>query len=431
MTQLRLLNHYVHPHHLSGTIIEARLSGVSVGEVCDVRRHWRENEVLARAVVVGFRGDMAILSLMGNAKGLSRESVLVPTGGALTVRLNDGVLGSVLDSNGICIARLSEPKTSIRADRWCALDAAPPTFEKRASIRQKFHSGIGVVDALMTCGIGQRLGIFASAGAGKTSFVNMLIQHATADVFVIGLIGERGREVTEFVETLKRSPRRSRCVVVYATSDASSVDRRNAALLATTVAEYYRDHGSQVVLLQDSLTRYARALRDVALAAGEPPARRGYPASVFEALPRLLERPGITTDGSITAFYTILLESEDEADPIAEEIRSILDGHIYLSRKLASQNHYPAVDVLRSLSRVASQVCDATQLRNASSIRGKLSRIEELQLMLDMGEYRPGENIQNDRLMEQRDALFSWLRQMPDELSNEAATLEKMHALAE
>lgn len=431
MTQPRLLNHYIHPHYLSGTIIEARLNGVSVGEVCDVRRHWRENEVLARALVVGFRGDMAILSLMGNAKGLSRESVLIPTGGALTVRLHDGVLGSVLDSNGICIARLSEQKTSIQADRWCALDAAPPTFEKRVSIRQKFHSGIRVVDALMTCGVGQRLGIFASAGAGKTSFVNMLIEHATAEIFVIGLIGERGREVTEFVDALKHSPRRSRCVVVYATSDASSVDRRNAALLATTVAEYYRDRGSQVVLLQDSLTRYARALRDVALAAGEPPARRGYPASVFEALPRLLERPGVTTDGSITAFYTILLESEDEADPIAEEIRSILDGHIYLSRKLASKNHYPAVDVLRSLSRVASQVCDATQLRSASSIREKLSRIEELQLMLDMGEYRVGENTQNDRLMEQKDALFSWLRQMPDERSNEVVTLETMHALAE
>ncbi|KAF3999331.1 type III secretion system ATPase SctN [Glaciimonas immobilis] len=431
MTPLRLLNQYVHPHHLSGTIIEARLRAVSVGEVCEVRRHWREVKVSARAQVIGFRGDMAILSLMGNAEGLSRESVLVPTGGALTVRLNDGVLGTVLNSNGVCVARLVEQMPSIRPDQWRPLDAPPPSFGQRTSIQEKFQSGIKVIDALTTCGIGQRLGIFAPAGAGKTSLVHMLIEQASADVFVIGLIGERGREVTEFVESLKHSPHLNRCVVVYATSDASSIDRRNAALLATTVAEYYRDHGSQVVLVQDSLTRYARALRDVALAAGEPPARRGYPASVFESLPRLLERPGVTTNGSITAFYTILLESEDEADPIAEEIRSILDGHIYLSRKLAAKNHYPAVDVLRSLSRVASQVCDPAQLNNAALIREKLSRIEEMQLMLDMGEYRSGENADNDRLLAQKDRLFDWLRQNRDEPSDIKATVEAMHALAE
>lgn len=431
MTPLRLLNYYVHPQQFSGTIIEARLREVSVGEVCEVRRHWRYKEVLSRAQVVGFRGDIAILSLMGNAKGISRESILVPTGSALTVRLNDSVLGSVLDSDGNCVARLSEPKIPSKPDQWCALEAAPPSFGQRAPIQRRLNTGITAIDALMTCGVGQRLGIFAPAGAGKTTLVNMLIGHASADVFVIGLIGERGREVTEFVDSLKHLSHRSRCVVVYATSDASSLERRNAALLATTVAEYFREHGSHVVLLQDSLTRYARALRDVALSAGEPPARRGYPASVFEALPRLLERPGVTMAGSITAFYTILLESEDESDPIAEEIRSILDGHIYLSRKLAARNHYPAIDVLRSLSRTASQVCAVPQLRSAGSIREKLGRIEEMQLMLDMGEYRPGENTQNDQLLLQKDALFGWLCQSPDEYRDEAISLDAMHALAQ
>jgi type III secretion protein N (ATPase) len=247
---------------------------------------------------------------------------------------------------------------------------------------------------------------------------------------VVGLVGERGREVTEFVEAMKHSPQRERSVVVYATSDASSIDRCNAALLATTVAEYYRDQGCRVMLVQDSLTRYARALRDVALAAGEAPARRGYPASVFEALPRLLERPGATAAGSITAFYTVLLESDDEADPIAEEIRSILDGHIYLSRKLAAKNHFPAIDVLRSLSRVASQICTEEQLRAAGAIREKLSRLEELQMMLDLGEYRPGENDANDRLLEQREALFDWLRQARGQPAGAGVALAEMVALA-
>lgn len=431
MTSLRLLRQFVHPQYLSGPIIEAPLRDVVVGEVCDVRRHWRDEEVVARAQVVGFRRDMAVLSLLGNPQGLSRESVLVPTGGALTVSIDDSVLGAVLDSNGTHIARLAPPLPSMRAQRLCALDAAPPSFQRRVPIKEVFHSGIRVMDALTTCGVGQRLGIFAAAGTGKTSLVTMLMEHASADVFVVGLIGERGREVTEFVEELKNSPQRERSVVVYATSDASSIDRCNAALLATTVAEYYRDHGCRVVLIQDSLTRYARALRDVALAAGEAPVRRGYPASVFESLPRLLERPGVTDSGSITAFYTVLLESDDEIDPIAEEIRSILDGHIYLSRKLAAKNHYPAVDVLRSLSRVASQVCSQEQLQAAAAIREKLSRLDELQLMLDLGEYRPGENTLNDQLLAEKDDLIAWFKQDRDSASDMDTLLEEMMAYAE
>jgi type III secretion protein N (ATPase) len=430
MTPLRLLKQFVHPQSLSGPIIEAPLRDVAVGEVCDVRRHWRDAQVIARAQVVGFRREMAVLSLLGNPKGLSRESVLVPTGGALTVGLDDSVLGAVLDSNGLCVARLAPPGPEFHRQRWCTLDAEPPSFDRRVPIREQFHSGIRAVDGLTPCGVGQRVGVFAAAGAGKTSLITMLMEHASADVFVVGLVGERGREVTEFVEAMKHSPQRERSVVVYATSDASSIDRCNAALLATTVAEYYRDQGCRVMLVQDSLTRYARALRDVALAAGEAPARRGYPASVFEALPRLLERPGATAAGSITAFYTVLLESDDEADPIAEEIRSILDGHIYLSRKLAAKNHFPAIDVLRSLSRVASQICTEEQLRAAGAIREKLSRLEELQMMLDLGEYRPGENDANDRLLEQREALFDWLRQARGQPAGVDAALAEMVTLA-
>jgi FliI/YscN family ATPase len=411
MMHLRLLRRFVHPHHLSGPIIEAPLSDVVIGEVCDVRRHWRDDQVVARAQVVGFRRDMAVLSLLGNPHGLSRESLLIPTGGNLMVHIDDTVLGAVLDSNGTHVARIAPQAMLMHAAKMCALDADPPPFQQRVPIDQQFSSGIRVVDALMTCGIGQRMGIFASAGAGKTTLINMLMDYASADVFVVGLIGERGREVTEFVEKMKKSPNRDRSVVVHATSDASSIDRCNAALLATTVAEYYRNHGHRVVLIQDSLTRYARALRDVALAAGDAPVRRGYPASVFEALPRLLERPGVTTQGSITAFYTILLESDDEVDPIAEEIRSILDGHLYLSQKLAARSHYPAIDVLRSLSRVANQVCEKEQLQAAALIREKMSRLDELQMMVDLGEYQSGENTLNDKLLQEKEGLLNWLRQ--------------------
>lgn len=416
--KLRLLRRFAHPHCLSGPIIEAPLRDVVVGELCEIRRHWRDDTPAARAQVIGFRDDMAVLSLLGDSRGLSRESLLIPTGGALTVRMDDAMLGAVMDADGAHVARLAPLQPSLNPVSWRALDAEPPSFAQRAPIREVFRSGIRVVDALMTCGVGQRVGIFAAAGTGKTSLTTMLMTHASADVYVVGLIGERGREVTESVERMKHSPHAGRSVLVYATSDASPVERCNAALLATAVAEYYRDHGCRVMLIQDSLTRYARALRDVALAAGETPARRGYPASVFEALPRLLERPGVTGNGSITAFYTVLLESDDEADPIAEEIRSILDGHIYLSRKLAAKNHYPAVDVLRSLSRVAGQVCSPAQRQAAGAIRAKLSRLDELQLMLDLGEYHAGDDPANDRLLECKDALNDWLRQNGDDASD-------------
>lgn len=417
MTQakLRLLRRFAHPHCLSGPIVEAPLRDVVVGELCEIRHHWRDNSPTSRAQVIGFRGGMSVLCLLGDSRGLSRDSLVMPTGGPLKVHIDGAIIGSVLDANGSQVARLAPLQPSLNPAMWCTLNAEPPSFGQRVSISEVFRSGIRVVDALMTCGVGQRMGIFAAAGAGKTSLMNMLMMHASADVYVVGLIGERGREVTELVEQMKCSPHAESSVLVFATSDASPLERCNAALLATTVAEYYRDHGCHVMLIQDSLTRYARALRDVALAAGEAPARRGYPASVFEALPRMLERPGVTRKGSITAFYTVLLESEDEDDPIAEEIRSILDGHIYLNRKLAEKNHYPAVDVLRSLSRVAGRMCSQKHLEAAATIREMLSQLNDLQLMLDLGEYRQGENPANDQLLARKGALNDWLRQRVDE----------------
>ncbi|MFV8808587.1 EscN/YscN/HrcN family type III secretion system ATPase, partial [Yersinia enterocolitica] len=261
---------------------------------------------------------------------------------------------------------------------------------------------------------------------GKTVLMHMLIEHTDADIFVIGLIGERGREVTECADSLRKSSKAHKCVLIYATSDFSSVDRCNAALLATTVAEYFRDQGKRVVLYIDSVTRYARALRDMKLAAGEPPARRGYPASVFDSLPRLLERPGATVNGSITAFYTVLLEGEDESDPLGDEVRSILDGHIYLSRKLAGQGHYPAIEVLKSVSRVFGQVTEKDHRNMATDIRKILTTLNELQVFIDLGEYKPGQNRENDRAMNARSSLMRWLCQPIAASSRFPETLEGM-----
>ncbi|AWK14309.1 type III secretion system ATPase SctN [Candidatus Fukatsuia symbiotica] len=430
MKPLRLLRHQAHPLRLAGSIIEARLSDVKVGEICEIRQHWLDKDRVAKAQVLGFNRDRALLSLIGNARGLSREAVLTPTGAGLLVTLNDSLLGTVLDPSGQVVERFVDQAEGAENDAIRPIDATPPSYLDRESIQQPFITGIKAIDGLLTCGIGQRMGIFAAAGCGKTSLMHMLIEQADADVFVIGLIGERGREVTEFTQALAKSGRQHQCVVIYATSDFSSLDRCNAALLATTVAEYFRDQGKKVVLFLDSITRYARALRDVALAAGEAPARRGYPASVFDALPAVLERPGNTKNGSITAFYTILLESDDEPDPIADEIRSILDGHIYLSRKLAVQNHYPAIDVLRSVSRVSGQVSSQKHLSLAAEFRRLLAKIEELQMLLDLGEYTPGENADNDRAINKRDALLQWLQQTMHEHSSIDTTLQAMNALA-
>jgi FliI/YscN family ATPase len=428
---MRLLQQHARPVRLHGSMIEAPLPGVAVGEICEMRRNWQDRTVVAKAQVIGFKEDVAVLSLMGEARGLSRDTVLMPTGAPLSVAIGPSLLGTAVDPAGLVVERFAPESTQEGDAQLRPIDSRPPAYNQRKGIHQPLITGVRAIDGLLTCGIGQRVGIFSSAGCGKTTLMNMLIEHAEADVFVIGLIGERGREVTEFVEMLRHSDagRGRRCVLVHATADFSPVERCNAALLATTTAEYFRDQGKRVVLFLDSVTRYARALRDVALAAGEAPARRGYPASVFDALPRVLERPGLTKTGSITAFYTILLESDDEPDPIADEIRSILDGHIYLSRKLAGRGDFPAIDVLRSTSRVTSQVCSAEHLRAAAGVRGMLAKLEDLQMLLDLGEYKKGQNAENDRAIARRAAMRDWACQAVSESTGFEQTLAGMRGL--
>lgn len=418
----------VHISKISGPIIEARLDNIAIGELCKIAVSLSNLTTVAMAQVIGFHEHLTILSLIGHVEGLSRESVLIPTGQFQSIIVGDFLLGSVVSASGQIVERISHSKDYMNSASFNKpINIKPPQYHQRKSIDTILPTHIKAIDGLITCGFGQRIGIFAAAGSGKTTLMKMIIDFSDADIFVIGLIGERGREVTEFVESMKSSNRAENCVIIYGTSDYSALERANAALQATTIAEYFCNKGKNVVLFIDSMTRYARALRDVSLAAGEPPVRRGYPSSVFERLPQLLERPGNFPVGSISAFYTILLEDEIETDPIAEEIRSLLDGHIYLSRELAEINHYPAIDVLRSQSRLFSIITSKQHQYSSAQIRALLAKQKELEVLVNFGEYKEGQNSENDRAMSLKDSLTGWLQQPNCSPFLLEQTLSEMH----
>lgn len=429
---MKIFETCAHPSRIHGCLIEAPLQGVFIGEICLIERDLRQREVIAKAQVVGFRGNLTLLSLIGRAQGMTRDVVIRPTGQPFVFEMGDHLAGKIFNAVGEEVGVLSGEATTVKPLHTTLrrVDSPPVGVEQRRPVNEPLVTGVRAIDGLLTCGRGQRMGIFASAGSGKTSLMSMIMNHAVADICVIALIGERGREVTEFIHELQASPRSARTILVYATSDSPAVERCNAALLATAIAEYFRDQGQDVLLFVDSMTRYARALRDVALAAGELPARRGYPASVFEQLPLLLERPGALQHGSITAFYTVLLESEEESDPIGDEIRSIIDGHIYLNSKLAGRGHYPAIDVLHSISRVFSKVSTPHHRQAAAKTREMLGRLDQIQLYLDLGEYQRGENADNDHALDKRDAIEGFLQQSMEDAGNFESTLSHINELA-
>ncbi|MTB40350.1 MULTISPECIES: type III secretion system ATPase SctN [unclassified Providencia] len=429
---MKLFDYCAHPARIHGCLVEAPLHGVFIGEICIVERSLASSECLAKAQVVGFKEGLTVLSLIGRIQGLTREVVIRPTGQSFVFAMNEQLSGKIFDAAGEQVGTLGEPakESVLNESKLMRIDSPPVSVTSRRAIDEPLITGIRAIDGLLTCGLGQRIGIFAAAGSGKTSLMNMIINHAEADIHVVALIGERGREVIEFIDELQNSPHAGQTILIYATSDSPPIERCNAALLATTIAEYFRDLGRNVLLFVDSMTRYARALRDVALAAGELPARRGYPASVFEQLPMLLERPGRLQKGSITAFYTVLLESEDEADPIGDEIRSILDGHIYLSHKLAGKGHYPAIDILHSISRVSSKVTTEKHQQFAIKVRERLSRLEQIQLYLELGEYQRGESIDNDNALDKKEEIEQFLKQKINEAEHFDAMLNQLSHLA-
>lgn len=420
--------HLAHPLRIQGNVIEAHLPGTQIGEICEIQKSLLEPDLLGIALVIGFNKEHTLLSLLNDNQGFSRNNVLLPTGKPFRIDVHKNIAGAIIDATGTVRGRLDNTM-QLSMDGAQSLEArgVPKDFTQRKPIDKPLVTGVRAIDGLLTCGLGQRMGIFAAAGCGKTSLMSMIIEHSESDIYVIGLIGERGREVTEFVEELKRSSRCSQIVLVYATSDRSCVERCNAAQIATTVAEFFCEQGKNVLLFVDSITRYARALRDVALSMGELPARRGYPASVFEALPKLLERPGCFLTGSITAFYTVLIENEEESDVIGDEVRSILDGHIYLSKKLAAKGHYPAIDIMQSISRVFLQVTEPEHRQLATCFRDYLVRQKEMQLYLDLGEYRRGENLDNDAAFDRKKSMEAFLQQSMVEKTDMQTCLEKLY----
>ncbi|MBS3050411.1 type III secretion system ATPase SctN [Enterobacter mori] len=414
---MKFFDYCAHPSRIHGCLVEAPLHGVFIGEICHIERALYLPEIIAKAQVVGFKEGQTLLSLIGRAQGLTREVVIRPTGQPFVFEMSNALTGKVFNAAGEMMGALCEQNDEdiVHLSTLRRVDTPPAEVILRRPVSEQLVTGVRAIDGLLSCGQGQRIGIFAAAGSGKTSLMSMIMRGTAADICVVALIGERGREVTDFITELRESPRAENTILIYATSDSPAVERCNAALLATSIAEFFRDQGRNVLLFVDSMTRYARALRDVALAAGELPARRGYPASVFEQLPLLLERPGALREGTITAFYTVLLESEEEADPIGDEIRSILDGHIYLRSKLAGRGHYPAIDILNSISRVFSRVTSSEHQIAAADVRDMLGRLEKIELYLDLGEYQHGENEGNDRALQRKDDIEAFLRQSMDD----------------
>lgn len=405
-----------------GNLIEIRLGGVRIGELC--RLHDPSGLVLD-AEVVGVQGNLARLTPLGDAIGLSVNAVARRTCEVLSVAVSDVVLGRVLDGLGRPL-----DGGAILTGTAMALDNAAPASLDRRPIGKTLAVGVRAIDALLTCAEGQRVGIFGPAGAGKSTLVSQIVQGVTADVVVVGLVGERGREVREFLDHALASGHRSRCVVVAATSDRPALERVKAAQTATAIAEWFRDQGRSVLLMIDSLTRVARAWREIGLAAGEPPARRGFPPSVFAALPRLLERAGPGEHGTITGIYTVLVEGDVEADPIAEDTKAILDGHIMLSPTLAAADRYPAIDILASRSRLMNTLVSTRHREAASRLRAMLQRLEDIDLLVRVGEYRAGEDTLADEALARRTEIENFLRQIETEPAPWLETQERLMRFA-
>jgi ATP synthase in type III secretion protein N len=407
-----------------GTIIRAAAPGARIGDLCML--HNPEDAFELPAEVVGLQRDAVILTPLGDLQGLSTLTEVIPTGRPHLAPAGRSLLGRVLDGLGRpldvaeCGPLVPEALVPVYAD-------APDPLKRRV-IDKPVPLGVRALDATLTCGEGQRMGIFAAAGGGKSTLMSMLVRGAVVDVTVMALIGERGREVREFIERDLGPEGRAKSVVIVATSDRSSMERSKAAYVATAIAEWYRDQGLRVLFLMDSVTRFARAQREIGLAAGEPPTRRGFPPSVFATLPKLMERAGNNDRGSITAFYTVLVEGDDMAEPIADETRSILDGHIVLSRALSAANHYPAIDVLASASRVMGAVTSAEHRTLAGRMRQLMAKFNEVELLVRIGEYKQGSDPLADEAVAKIEAIRAFLRQPTHELVDFEAMLSGLRA---
>jgi flagellum-specific ATP synthase len=402
--------------------IESHGPNVTVGSVCWLHHHNRRVPL----EVVGFSDGKIISMPLGKIDGVRRGDIVEASGRVATIGVSEKLCGRVLDGLGRPIDGMPAPVDLHQQDLY--VDPANPLT--REPIRQIIQTGVRSIDGLLTCGIGQRVGIFGGSGVGKSTLLGMIARYTNADVNVIALVGERGREVREFIQNDLGPEGLKRSVVLVSTSDQPPLVRIRAAFAAAAVAEYFRDRGLNVMLMMDSVTRFAMAQREVGLATGEPPSSKGYTPSVFSLLPRLLERSGKFQTGSITAFYTVLVEGDDMSDPIADSVRSILDGHIVLDRELASRGHYPCIDVLASNSRLMGRLVDRPAQNAAYEVRDLLATHKKSEDLINIGAYKRGTNKRIDAAVDRHDVIAAFLKQRPEECATLAATRARLIEVA-
>lgn len=414
---------YGRVNRLVGLVIEATGLTVGLGELCRVTNATEDRSVLAE--VVGFHERGVLLMPLGDMAGLHPGSRVIPLGRSFGVDVGSGLLGRVLDGLGHPI----DGKGKLEITSRVPLVAEPPNPLERENIEEPIETGVRAIDGLLTFGRGQRVGIFAGSGVGKSTLLGMIAREAKADVNVIALLGERGREVRDFIEHSLGEEGLARSVLIVATGDQAALVRARGALVATAIAEYFRDQGKHVLLMVDSVTRVAMAWREIGLAVGEPPTTKGYPPSVFASLPRLLERAGNGARGGITGIYTVLVDGDDFNEPVADAARSILDGHVVLTRRLAAAGHYPSIDILESKSRVRDHVISPQQRMAGNAIMRVEAAYREKEDLIMVGAYQKGSDPNVDAALQVRSEMLALLQQQPDEHSAFASTSERLVAL--
>ena len=417
------LSTYGRATRVVGLVIEATGLDVALGELCRITSLIDDHSVLAE--VVGFHDRGVLLMPLGGLEGVHPGSAVEPLGRSFGVDVGPGLLGRVLNGLGQPI----DGRGDLGPTHRVPLQADPINPLYRDTIEAPLETGVRAIDGTLSIGRGQRVGIFAGSGVGKSTLLGMIARHAAADVNVIALLGERGREVRDFIDHSLGPEGLARSIVIVATGDEAALVRARGALVATSIAEYFRDQGKHVLLMVDSVTRVAMAWREIGLAVGEPPTTKGYPPSVFAALPRLLERAGNADRGGISGIYTVLVEGDDFNEPVADAARSILDGHIVLSRRLATAGRFPAIEVLQSASRVRDHVIDVEHREAANTLQRLLAAYREKEDLIAVGAYRAGSDPVTDTAIRMRDPILSFLAQAPDEISTFEETRERLLAL--
>ncbi len=417
------INYLGYVTQIVGLTIESKGPQVSIGEICTIKTEDKD----IRAEVVGFKNSKVLLMPLGEMQGIGPGQPIFANGEVLRVKVGPQLIGRALTGLGYAM----DGKPEIESDEYYPVLNDPPQPLSRKRIREPLPMGVKVIDGLLTIGKGQRVGIFAGSGVGKSTLLGMIARNTKADINVIALIGERGREVKEFIEKDLKEEGMARSVVITATSDQPALVRVKAAFLATAIAEYFRDQGKDVMLMMDSLTRFSMAQREIGLATGEPPVSRGYTPSVFSMMPRLLERAGNSDRGSITGLYTVLVDGDDLTEPITDTARGILDGHIVLSRKIANKNHYPAIDVLASISRVMGDVTTPEHRSYAGHLKSLLATYKEAEDLINIGAYVKGSNKDIDLAVNKIDKINEFLKQQVDENIEFDTTIELLKQIAD